>query len=47
MSFLRISNIIQRSTRTNRVPATNPKGKWLSESLEATMDTIERSITSL
>jgi hypothetical protein len=41
------SNIIQRSTRTNKVPATNPKDKWLIESLKATMDAIERGIIFL
>jgi len=47
MSLFKISNIIQRLARTNRVHATNPRGKWLSESLEATMDAIEKGITSL
>jgi hypothetical protein len=36
-----------RSTRTNRVSITNPRGKWSSELLEATMDVVERNITSL
>jgi hypothetical protein len=29
------------------VPTTNPRNKWLSESLEVTMDVVERGITSL
>ncbi len=45
MSFLKISNTIQRLTRTNKVPITNPRSKWLSDSLKATMDAI--GITSL
>ncbi len=40
-----ISNTIQRSSRTNRVLATNPRGKWTSESLEVAMDVVERGIT--
>jgi hypothetical protein len=36
----------QRPTRTNRVPAINPRGKWSNESLEIAMDAIERGITS-
>jgi hypothetical protein len=39
-----ISNIIQRSARTNRMPTTNPRGKWSSELLEATMDVAEKNI---
>jgi hypothetical protein len=42
-----ISNTIQRSTRINRVPITNPRGKWLSESLKISMDAIGIGITSL
>jgi hypothetical protein len=38
---------MQRLTRTNRVLATNPRGKWSSESLEAAMDVVEKGITSL
>ncbi len=39
-----ISNIIQRSTRTNRMPTTNLRGKWSSELLETTMDVAEKNI---
>jgi hypothetical protein len=42
-----ISNILQRSAKTNRVPTKNPRGKWSSESLEATVDAVETNITSL
>jgi hypothetical protein len=42
-----ISNTIQRSTRINRVPITNPRGKWFSESLKVAMDAIEIDITSI
>ncbi len=42
-----ISNTIQTLVRTNKVPAKNARSKWSSESLEATMDAIERNITSL
>ncbi len=38
-----ISNTMQRLARTNRVPAKNLRGKWSSESLEITMDVVERS----
>ncbi len=37
----------QRPTRTNKVLAINPKGKWSNESFETTMDAIEHDITSL
>ncbi len=39
-----ISNTMQRLARTNKVHATNLRGKWSSESLEAVMDVVERSI---
>jgi hypothetical protein len=39
-----ISNTIQMLARTNRVPATNPRGKWSSESLKVAMDAVERGI---
>jgi hypothetical protein len=43
-----ISNMTtQRPTRTNKVHAINPRGKWSNESLETTMDVVERGITSL
>ncbi len=42
-----ISNTIQRSTKINRVPITNPRGKWSSESLKIAMDAIGIDITSL
>jgi hypothetical protein len=38
---------MQRSTRTNRVPVTNLRGKCSSESLEVAMDVVERGIISL
>jgi hypothetical protein len=47
MSLVKISNIIQRSARTSRLPTINPRSKWLSESLETTMDAVERSIIVL
>jgi hypothetical protein len=37
----------QRPTRTNRVPTINPRGKWSNESLETTMNVIQRGITFL
>jgi hypothetical protein len=37
----------QRPSRTNRVPIINPRGKWLNESLETTMDKVEHDIVSL
>jgi len=39
-----ISNIIQRSTRINKMPTTNPRDKWSSELSEATMDVVEKKI---
>jgi hypothetical protein len=39
-----ISNTMQRLAKTNRVLATNPRGKWSNESLEATMDVVEKGI---
>jgi hypothetical protein len=41
------SNTIQKLTKTNRVPTTNPIGEWSSESLETTMDVIEKNIIFL
>jgi hypothetical protein len=38
---------MQRLAKTNRVPTTNPRGKWSSESLKATMDVVEKGKTSL
>jgi hypothetical protein len=38
---------MQRLAKTNRVFTTNPRGKWSSESLEATMDVVEKGITYL
>jgi hypothetical protein len=46
MSLLKIPNIIQRLARINRVPTTNPRGKWSTKSLEAAMDAIEKGTTS-
>jgi len=37
----------RRTTRTTRVPTINPRGTWSKESLETTMDVVERGITSL
>jgi hypothetical protein len=42
-----ISNTIQRLTRINKVPITNPRGKWSSESLKIAMDAIGIGIISL
>jgi hypothetical protein len=42
-----ISNTIQRSAIINRVPITNPRGKWSNESLKIAMDAIGIGITSL
>jgi hypothetical protein len=42
-----IKHNIKSQTRTNKVLTKNPRGKWSSESLETTMDAIERNITSL
>jgi hypothetical protein len=48
MSFFRLYQTqCRRSTKTNRAHATNPKGKWSSESLKTTMDAMERGITYL
>jgi hypothetical protein len=48
MSVFKLYQIqCRRSTKTNRVPITNPKDKWSNESLETTIDAIERNITSL
>ncbi len=38
-----ISNTIQRLTRTNRVHARNPRDKWSSELVEATMDELKEA----
>jgi len=38
---------MQRLTRTNRMLITNPRSKWSNESIEATMDVVEKGITSL
>jgi hypothetical protein len=38
---------MQRLAKTNRVPTTNPRGEWSSESLKATVDVVEKGITSL
>jgi len=37
----------QRPTRTNKVLIINPRSEWSNESLETTMDVVERGITSL
>ncbi len=37
----------QRPTRTNRVFAINPRGKWSNESLKIAMDIVERGIIYL
>jgi hypothetical protein len=42
-----ISNTMQRSSRTNKVPSANLRSKCSSELLEAVVDTIEKGITSL
>ncbi len=42
-----ISNTIQRLTKINRVHATNPRGKWISESLKIAMDVVEKGIIFL
>jgi hypothetical protein len=44
---VRLNMTTQRPTRTNRLPAINPKGKWSNESLEIAMDAAEHDITSL
>ncbi len=42
-----ISNIIQRLTKIIKVLTTDPRGKWISESLKIAMDAVEKGIISL